>query len=291
MRLAMQDALELIGCATRVMSAIRMDGVAEAYIRRRAIRHLEKGRIVILAAGTGGPFVTTDTAAAQRALELEADIVLKATRVDGVYSDDPEKKPACDSLSRIELRHSHRKELESDGWDRHCAVPNAQHADPRLQLQERWKHCKGRQRPKGRYSNRTQRRDINMSVEVIMMDAEERMDKAVGVLKNSLAGIRTGRATPGLVDSVRVSVYGSQTPLKQLASVGAPEPQQLVIRPFDPATIKEIEKAIVASDLGLNPQNDGKLIRINIPPLSTTRPQKVGRPNQGTFRRGQDLDP
>ena len=91
--LAMQDALEGIGCVTRVMSAIRMDGVAEPYIRRRAIRHLEKGRIVILAAGTGGPFVTTDTAAAQRGLELEADIVLKATRVDGVYSDDPEKNP------------------------------------------------------------------------------------------------------------------------------------------------------------------------------------------------------
>ncbi len=91
--LAMQDALEAIGCATRVMSAIRMDGVAEAFIRRRAIRHLEKGRIVILAAGTGGPFVTTDTAAAQRGLELDADIVLKATRVDGVYSDDPEKNP------------------------------------------------------------------------------------------------------------------------------------------------------------------------------------------------------
>jgi uridylate kinase len=91
--LALQDALECLGCATRVMSAIKMDGVAEPFIRRRAIRHLEKGRIVILAAGTGGPFVTTDTAAAQRGLELDADIVLKATRVDGVYSDDPEKNP------------------------------------------------------------------------------------------------------------------------------------------------------------------------------------------------------
>ena len=91
--LAMQDALEAIGCATRVMSAIKMDGVSEPFIRRRAIRHLEKGRIVILAAGMGAPFVTTDTAAAQRGLELDADIVLKATRVDGVYSDDPEKNP------------------------------------------------------------------------------------------------------------------------------------------------------------------------------------------------------
>ena len=91
--LALQDALESIGCETRLMSAIRMDGVAEPYIRRRAHRHLEKGRVIILAAGTGGPFVTTDTAAALRALELEAEIVMKATRVDGVYSEDPEKNP------------------------------------------------------------------------------------------------------------------------------------------------------------------------------------------------------
>lgn len=91
--LALQEALESIGCTTRVMSAIKMDGVCEQFIRRRAIRHMEKGRIVVLAAGTGSPFVTTDTAATQRGLELGADIVLKATRVDGVYSEDPEKNP------------------------------------------------------------------------------------------------------------------------------------------------------------------------------------------------------
>ncbi|MCU0875464.1 MAG: UMP kinase [Pirellulaceae bacterium] len=91
--LALQDALESLGCDTRLMSAIRMDGVCEPYIRRRARRHLEKGRIVILGAGTGGPFVTTDTAAALRALELEAQALLKATRVDGVFSEDPEKNP------------------------------------------------------------------------------------------------------------------------------------------------------------------------------------------------------
>lgn len=89
--LALQDGLESIGCDTRLMSAIRMDGVCEPYIRRRAHRHLEKGRIIILGAGTGGPFVTTDTAAALRTLELDAEILLKATRVDGVYTEDPEK--------------------------------------------------------------------------------------------------------------------------------------------------------------------------------------------------------
>src|SRR5438034_4053016 len=92
--LALQDALESLNCETRLQTAIRMETVAEPYIRRRCIRHLEKGRIVILAGGTGNPFVTTDTAAALRARELEADILLKATRtVDGIYSDDPVKNP------------------------------------------------------------------------------------------------------------------------------------------------------------------------------------------------------
>ncbi len=102
--LSLQDALEQIGCPTRVMSAIRMDGVAEPYIRRRATRHLEKRRVIILAAGIGSPFVTTDTAAAQRALELEADIVLKATRVDGVYSEDPEKNPHALLYHRLDFQ-------------------------------------------------------------------------------------------------------------------------------------------------------------------------------------------
>ena len=114
-----------------------------------------------------------------------------------------------------------------------------------------------------------------MSIENVLEDAEARMEKAVGVLKHALVGIRTGRATPGLVDSVRVEAYGSLSPLKQLASIGTPEPSQLVIRPYDAGTIKEIEKAIVASDLGLNPQSDGKIIRINVPPLSTDVRKKM----------------
>ena len=108
-----------------------------------------------------------------------------------------------------------------------------------------------------------------MSVEEILMDVEERMEKAISVLKESLAGIRTGRANPGLVDSLKVEAYGSPVPLKQIASVGAPEPTQIVIRPYDPGTAKDIEKAIQASELGFNPQNDGQVIRLNIPPLST----------------------
>lgn len=87
--LALQDALERMGCHTRVMSAIEMQAVCEPYIRRRAVRHLEKGRVVIFAAGTGNPYFTTDTAAALRAAEMHADVILKATKVDGVYDKDP----------------------------------------------------------------------------------------------------------------------------------------------------------------------------------------------------------
>ena len=117
-----------------------------------------------------------------------------------------------------------------------------------------------------------------MPSDEILIDTEQRMEKAIEVLKKNLGGIRTGRANPGLVDSVRVDVYGSPTPLKQIASVGAPEPTQIVIRPYDAGVIKEIEKAIVSADLGFNPQSDGRVVRINIPALSTdVRKKMVGR--------------
>jgi uridylate kinase len=99
--LAMQDALEGIGCHARVMSAIRINEVCEDYIRRRAIRHLEKGRVVLFAAGTGNPFFTTDTAASLRAIEIGAELLLKATKVNGIYSDDPIKNPAAVHYPRL----------------------------------------------------------------------------------------------------------------------------------------------------------------------------------------------
>jgi uridylate kinase len=99
--LAMQDALEKIGVDTRVQSAIEMREVAEPYIRRRAIRHLEKGRVVILGAGTGNPYFTTDTAASLRAMEIGAEVILKGTKVDGVYSADPMKEPGALKFSKL----------------------------------------------------------------------------------------------------------------------------------------------------------------------------------------------
>ena len=99
--LALQDALEKAGLQTRVLSAIEMRAVAEPYIRRRAIRHLEKGRVVIFAAGTGNPFFTTDTAGALRAIEIGADVIMKATKVDGIYTADPKRDAGAERLERV----------------------------------------------------------------------------------------------------------------------------------------------------------------------------------------------
>ncbi len=114
--MALMDALERSGVVTRVMSALEMRAVAEPYIRRRAIRHLEKGRVVILGGGTGNPYFSTDTAAALRAMEIEADIVIKATKVDGVYDTDPEQDPNAkrfDHLTYIEALNRRLQVMDS----------------------------------------------------------------------------------------------------------------------------------------------------------------------------------
>ena len=108
---ALQETMEKFGQPTRVMSAISVYSVAEPFIRRRAVRHLEKGRVVIMAAGTGNPFFTTDTCAALRATEIEADAVLKATKVDGIYSADPKKDPSAKLFHEITYEQVHREQL------------------------------------------------------------------------------------------------------------------------------------------------------------------------------------
>ncbi|MCK6575581.1 UMP kinase [Myxococcota bacterium] len=110
--LAMQDSLEKLGCKTRVMSGIEMPKVAEPFIRRRAMRHLEKRRIVVFAAGTGNPYFTTDTAAALRAIEIGAECILKATKVDGIYDDDPRQNPAAVRFNAITYNEVLARELK-----------------------------------------------------------------------------------------------------------------------------------------------------------------------------------
>jgi ribosome recycling factor len=111
----------------------------------------------------------------------------------------------------------------------------------------------------------------------LLRETEIQMKKAIEALENDLKSIRTGRASPALVERLQVEYYGTLTPLNQLATISAPEPQLLAIRPYDPGSLRDIERAILSSDLGLTPNNDGKLIRLNIPPLNEERRAELAK--------------
>ena len=114
-----------------------------------------------------------------------------------------------------------------------------------------------------------------MAMDEVLFEVEEKMDSVLGYLKEEYHGIRTGRASAGLVDHIKVEYYGSPTDLRQLASIATPEATMIMIKPFDPSSLKDIEKAIYASDLGITPNIDGKVIRLSVPPLSGERRQQI----------------
>ena len=231
--LAMQDALERLGCVARVLSALQIHEVCEDYIRRRAIRHLEKGRVTIFAAGTGNPFFTTDTAASLRAIEIGADVLIKATKVDGVYSADPMKDPTAVALSRFVVRSSARGSAPRDGRDRDRDVPREQPAARRVQLEQCGRPRADRQ---GRVARHLRREPPSADghrsmIGDIKKDAEQRMHKCVDALKDEMKRMRTGRAHAGLLESVRVEYYGTQVPIKQTANITVEDARTLVVTP------------------------------------------------------------
>ena len=243
--LAVQDALEKTGHPTRVLSAIAMQEVCEPYVRRRAMRHLEKGRVIICAAGTGNPYFTTDTAAALRGMELKCDAIIKATKVDGVYDKDPMKHDDAVMFKHLSYEETLRR------------------------------HLKGGHGREPRHHRR--RRLSVMDKESVLLDSEDRMDKALGALDRDFSRLRTGRASTGLVDNIKVDYYGTPTPISQLASVAIPDSRTITIQPWDRGAFAGVEKAILKSDLGLTPVNDGKIIRISIPPLTEDRRKELGK--------------
>ena len=116
-----------------------------------------------------------------------------------------------------------------------------------------------------------------MPTDDILLECEDAMEKAIEFLVSEFKGVRTGRATPGLVENIKVDYYGAPTALKALASITVPEPRMIMLKPFDPGAMGEIEKAIQKSDTGLNPQNDGKIIRLIVPPLSEERRKQMAK--------------
>ena len=114
-----------------------------------------------------------------------------------------------------------------------------------------------------------------MALDDILLEGEERMESAVRLLGQRFQTVRTGRATAGLIDGIKVDYYGTQTPLKQLAAISVPDAQMIVVKPFDPGSVKDVEKAILASDIGITPSVEGKILRLSVPPLSGERRKQL----------------
>ena len=221
--LAMQSALETRGVATRVQSAIPMSSVCEPYIRRRAERHMEKGRVVIFAAGTGNPFFTTDTAAALRAAEMHCDALLKGTQVDGVYSADPRKVP---DARRYEQLTYHDVLANDLGVMDAAAISLARENE--LPIVVFNIHAPGAfaavMRGEGRFTTIVEQQytlgDMfgrsswhRQTTNKLKQDLTRRMDGALETLRREFDGLRTGRAHPGLLEPVKVQAYGTEMPL------------------------------------------------------------------------------
>ena len=281
--LAMQTALEKRGVPTRVQSAIPMSIVCEPYIRRRAERHMEKGRVVIFAAGTGNPFFTTDTAAALRAAEMHCDALLKGTQVDGVYSADPRKVPDAERYEQLTYldvlaqrpRRDGRRRDQPGARERACrswcsTSTRRAPSPPVMRGEGRFTRIIEQSiRQPGTTSGRPpwQQADLN----TLKQDLTRRMDGALETLKREFNGLRTGRAHPGLLEPVKVQAYGTEMPLTQVGTIGVPEPRMLTVQVWDRSLVGAVEKAIRDSGLGLNPAADGQLVRVPIPQLTTER--------------------
>ena len=208
--LALQDALEHIGVPTRVASAIEMRAVAEPFIRRRAVRHLEKGRVVIFAAGTGNPYFTTDTAAALRAMEMKADVILKGTKVDGIYTADPVIDRTATKFTEI----SYLKVLEQ-GLKVMDATAISLCMDNKLPIvvfnlrtpgNVRACHCWRASRHDGSAPDTWFKRsamDVS-DLKGLFAEVKKRMDGQLEHVRRELGGVRTGRASVTILDSVHV---------------------------------------------------------------------------------------
>lgn len=269
--LALQDSLEQMGIETRVQSSIEMRQVAEPYIRRRAIRHLEKKRVVIFAAGTGNPYFSTDTTAALRAAEIEADVILMAkNNVDGVYSADPKVDKTATKYEELTYFDVIKDGLAvMDSTASSLCMDN----DIPLIVFSITENGNIKRAVMGETIGTIVRGKI-MPKQVIA-NTKDRMDKAIQSYSRELASIRAGRANASLLDRITVDYYGAPTPVNQLAGISVPEARLLVIQPYDKTVLGDIEKAILKSDIGLNPSNDGSVIRLSIPMLTEERRKEL----------------
>ena len=248
--LVLEAAIERAGCEARTLSALAMPTVCETYNRKRAMKNLGKGRVVLLAAGTGNPFFTTDTTAVLRAAELEAQAVLKATNVDGVYTADPKKDPKAKRYDKLSHQEALEKDLQGHGWRGLRACPGKPDAYHRIFDRREGRHRSRVARQRARNGRRlgaergglrrpiTGRRGVRGSCHGKRRRMTSTRSSAAcraraACLKTELSGLRTGRASAHLLDPVMVEAYGAQMPLNQVATVSVPEPRMISVNVWD----------------------------------------------------------
>ena len=253
------------------------------------MRHLEKGRVVIFAAGTGNPFFTSDTAAALRAIEIHAEAILMAKNgVEGVYTADPREDPDAEFIAEITHMEALERRLRvmdltaltlcmENGLPIHVFNMDDERNIDRIVSGER--------------VGTLVETDMSELTDELLADAGERMTKSVEATHSEFGSVRTGRASPALLDRIVVDYYGAPTPLKQLATINAPEARLLTVQPYDQASIKAIEKAIMESDIGLTPNNDGQPDPPGDPRAQRGAPPGAGQGRAPHRRGGPRRDP
>ena len=270
--LALKDGLIRGGCPAEAVGPHAIPNVCHIYDRPQVMNWLTNGTVVVFGGGTGHPFLTTDTAAAMRGAEIEASAVLKGSNVDGIYDADPRKNPDAkrfDHLSFDDAIAGRYAVMDQTAFaicrDRNVAIRVFNMTRPGAIADALSDN------PPGTLVGYSE----TMSLDDILLETEEHFDKSLNALDNEFKRIRTGQASPQMIDHVQVEAYGAMTPLNQVAGVSVPEPQQLLIKPWDKTVLHAIEKALIASGLGMAPQNDGDVIRLNVPPLSEERRKEL----------------
>ena len=231
------DICRYLGLKTEIFTPFVCGAFTSLYSKDAVEASFAQGKIVFFAGGTGHPYFSTDTATVLRAVEIEAEAILLAKAVDGIYDSDPKTNPNAVKYDEISIEEVVAKKLAA--MDLTASIMCMEQKMPRIQKYE------------------------------------EKMKKTLASLESELVTIRAGRANPHILDKLAVDYYGAPTPLQQVANITVPEARMIQIQPWESSLIKGIEKAILTSDLGLNPSNDGKVIRLVFPELTEERRKEL----------------
>ena len=269
------DIFRHVGMKTEVFTPFVCGAFTSLFSKDAATAALEEGKVIFFAGGTGHPYFSTDTGAVLRAIEIEADAMLLAKAIDGIYDSDPKTNPAAVKYDEITIQDVIDQKLAA--VDLTASILCLENKMPMLVFGLNEENS---------IVNTMQGKFTGTKVTVLggFSDMNEKiaaydvkMTKTINNLDGELATIRAGRANPHVLDKIAVDYYGSPTPIQQVANVSVPEARMIQIQPWEKSMLKAIEKAILTSDIGINPTNDGTSIRLVFPELTEDRRKELAK--------------